>query len=159
MYNKNQYNKRDVNSELDIESLKNYIKDGNYNIKIFSKGGILDKAGRDIPSHQLRRFYSELLDIRDRISIDKYTGKMNDDELKSLKIKLAMIEPLAIYTKSRLENAKYIENFSKIVDFITESIKTINEENIVEEWTKKFERFRQLFEIIIAYSKQDKGAM
>ncbi|MGB9815537.1 MAG: type III-A CRISPR-associated protein Csm2 [Thermoplasmata archaeon] len=141
---------------LDINTLLDYIKDGSYNEKIFSRNGILENAGKNIPQHQLRKFYSEILNIRDTISLYKFSKKDEKETPKLLKIKLAMIEPIAFYTKSRLSKSDYSYQFSEIVEFISKSISTINSDNNFKTWEEKFERFKQLFQSIIAYSKPEK---
>lgn len=145
--------------KLQIEKLGKYIS-GNLEVnlnEIFSKDGMLAKTMNEIPSHQLRKFYSELISISDTLSIDMSKKYLDPNELKKLQIRLAMLEPLAYYTKSRLGTQKYSEQFSELVNFITNSIAIINKNNDFYQWKSAFERFKQLFEVIIAYSKQEKG--
>lgn len=157
---RNPHPARQETPKLQIDKLGNYIL-GNLEVnphEIFSKDGILAKAGNEIPSHQLRKFYSELINISDTLSIDMSLKKDKDpNEVKKLQIRLAMLEPLAYYTESRLKREKYSDQFSEIVKFITHSIAIINKNNNFDQWKNAFERFKQLFEVIIAYSKPEKG--
>lgn len=137
----------------DLDTILKYIENGEGDTRqIFSKGGMLANIGKDIPSHQLRKFYSELLTINDILSIDRSLNKLNDEELKKLKVRLAMLEPLAYYTKSRIDKG-YSQQFSEIVDIMSNSIKKINDSKNINDWEDKFYRFKQIFEVIIAYSK------
>ncbi|MGC9123892.1 MAG: type III-A CRISPR-associated protein Csm2 [Thermoplasmata archaeon] len=156
MYGKDKFSQEQRREGMEINTLLEYIKTGNYTESVFSRNGILEDAGKDIPQHQLRKFYAEILNIKDAISLYEF-GKGKEEVLKLLKIKLAMMEPLAIYTKSKLGKVKYSDQFSQIVDFISKSVSTINSQNDLDGWKERFERFKQLFEVIIAYSKPTKG--
>ncbi|MGC9123700.1 MAG: type III-A CRISPR-associated protein Csm2 [Thermoplasmata archaeon] len=155
----NRKNEGDItNIELGnmLTEIRNYINNGDLgkDLKLFSEGGPINKLtnSEKISTTQIRKFYSEILYIEDlaRIYANK-NPKINQEDFEKLRIKLALLEPLAHYSAIRQKN------LYKLKGIIVEAIKTINSENDHQKWLEKFERFKQVFEVIVAYSKEKSG--
>jgi CRISPR type III-A-associated protein Csm2 len=150
-----------TNIELEnmLTEIRNYINNGNLgnDLKLFSEGGPISKLtnSEKVTTTQIRKFYSEILNIEDLARI--YASKnliINQKDFEKLRIKLALLEPLAYYSAKKQSIKGRQSNMETIKKIIVEAIKIINNENDYKQWLEKFERFKQVFEVIVAYSKE-----
>jgi CRISPR type III-A-associated protein Csm2 len=159
MENRNDRKNGGMSHNIDSQTqrlLEDYIINGNLgdNGILFSEKGPSNEEGplksvsKNINISQIRKFYSEILNIEDLAHIYLSSSqKINQKDFEKLRIKFALLEPLAYYSVMRQPN---LEPIGLI---IVDAIKKINNEKDNQKWLEKFERFKQVFEVIVAYSK------
>lgn len=103
------------------------------NLKLVSE----DLKRQSIGTTQLRKVYNEILDIYE--NIDDY------QQNNSLYYRLQMLRPKFAYLAARNQNIK------KFITFIDDIIQIICKGDIVD--TKKFMKFKDMMEAIVAYRK------
>lgn len=94
-------------------------------------------------SHQLRKFYSDIVDIWE--IAEKSFGNASSPDISKLKIRLAMMEARLNYAKER----KVLSE--GVFKLMTECVSTVNRETGIK-WVESLERFRTFFEAFVAYS-------
>ena len=136
------------NSDKVPEKIRKYIQgeemEGKIQYEIFSlKGSIkteyCERAGNEAKMNQLRKFYDQILSI-------------NDDLVKGAKTvdgKLIRIVPIAKYAKAR----GLIDD--KLMNLIDDSIGIISGHSDLNKKKVSLERFKNVMEAIVAYSKSD----
>ncbi|MHB1492790.1 MAG: type III-A CRISPR-associated protein Csm2 [Thermoplasmataceae archaeon] len=107
------------------------------------RGFINSDRSKDDTSHQIRKFYSDIVDMWE-IS-GKSSGVHENPEIPLLKIRLAMMEARLNYAKER----KLISD--EVFSLLRKSISTVNKES-GEKWVQCLGRFKTFFEAFIAYS-------
>ncbi len=153
---KNERERTNIDQGNMLTDIRNYIINGDLgkDLILFSERGPFSKLSisNNITTSQIRKFYSEILNIEDLAHIyASKNPKINQEDFEKLRIKFALLEPLAHYSAMRQSNMETIKRI------IVEAIKTINSENDHQKWLEKFERFKQVFEVIVAYSKERSG--
>ncbi|MEM3255805.1 MAG: type III-A CRISPR-associated protein Csm2 [Thermoplasmata archaeon] len=135
-----EYIKSGVNNTSELSSIFQY---GGFVYKMFNTFENKNSRGT-ITSNQLRKFYSEVLEIYQDVYILTDHTKLNKVKINT---RLAMLEPRAYYSNQR----KYIPK--QLVEFIKDSVKLIIESPNDDTWLERLERFKLVFEALIAYSK------
>lgn len=125
-----------IGENIDPESLLGY--DGSVRKFADSKP---DK--NDTKSHQLRRFYSDIVDMWELA--EKSSGDQNNPDVSKLRIRLAMMEARMNYAKERGVLS------GNIFELLRECVSTVNRET-GKKWIESLERFRTFFEAFVAYS-------
>ena len=101
----------------------------------------------DTKSHQLRKFYSDIVDIWGLA--EKFSGDQNDADVSKLKIRLAMMEARLNYARERGVLSR--DTF----ELLTACVSTVNRQKD-NKWVESLERFRTFFEALVAYSYKGK---
>ncbi|MGC8515954.1 MAG: type III-A CRISPR-associated protein Csm2 [Thermoplasmata archaeon] len=101
----------------------------------------------DTTSHQLRKFYSDIVDMWE--IAEKSSGNQTNPDISKLKIRLAMMEARLNYAKERGVLT------GDIFKLLTACVSTVNRETGTK-WVESLERFRTFFEAFIAYSYKRK---
>ncbi|BAB59252.1 hypothetical protein [Thermoplasma volcanium GSS1] len=113
--------------------------------KLFKMNGVIYEIACNISrnqnsettQNQIRKFYD-------------YTIKINSKDEKKAKIKLAMMMPQIYYAIQR----KVISSDSPFVKFLEDSIDKLNK---TEDFENAFNRFLNVFQAIVAYSKKSRS--
>ncbi|MEM4058599.1 MAG: type III-A CRISPR-associated protein Csm2 [Thermoplasmata archaeon] len=152
-YRRTPYTNPQSRSEENNEPLKKvieYIKSGINNTSelstIFRYEGFVNKMfNKELRSNQLRKFYSEVVEIYQDVYTSSDPTKLNKAEINT---RLAMLEPRAYYSNQRY----YIPD--QLFKLIKDSVKLIIEAPDNDTWLNRLERFKLVFEALIAYSKK-----
>ncbi len=115
--------------------------------KLFSlDGGIkreyCERGADDSTMSQLRKFYDQIVAIHDKLSRGFKSKDVADD--------LIRIVPVARYAYAR----SLIRE--ELVELINRSIDTITKSKNEEDFKKTLDRFKNVMEAIVAYSKKEK---
>jgi len=113
-------------------------------VRLFQKGGIIyefvnNDNRRNTKPHQLRAFYSTLVGL---VELNKTA---NSEVRKAIRFELARMSPMAHYREGRnLIDKRYANFIRKCATEVAKKPDT--------EFTKSLERFRHVYEAIIAYA-------
>lgn len=146
------YENKISNNKEDIQKMIRYVDSGSENyseiVDLFRSGGHIQKlADSDTKpkSHQLRRFYDYLVNIENR---SKTLGNEQSAE-SALRLQLLRMIPIAEYSRKR----KFLDQ--QIQDFISGSAEAVARKRNVD-FIRSLERFRDVYEALVAYSKEEK---
>ena len=119
-----------------IKYLKNPENGNEYSL--FSTDGIIYEIFYDMNGgSQIRKFYNSVVEITDQYN-----------KMEVAKGKLARILPIIYYAKKRNLVDDLFLNFVKL------SLKTLNDINNEDDFKKSLRAFREVFQAVIAYSKE-----
>jgi CRISPR type III-A-associated protein Csm2 len=124
--------------KVDPESFLGY--DGSVRKFIENNSG---RGKTDTTSHQLRKFYSDIVDMWELV--EKSSGDQKDPDILAMQIRLAMMEARLNYAKERRVLSVDIFNLLK------ECVNTVNRESGTK-WVECLGRFKTFFEAFVAYS-------
>ncbi|MEM0135190.1 MAG: type III-A CRISPR-associated protein Csm2 [Thermoplasmatales archaeon] len=112
-------------------------------IELFKVGGIINRVANEggARAHQLRRFYDYLVSLQDKQKIQG--PRINEN---AIRFQVLRMIPLANYSSS--SKKKLLPEILK--DFISKSAEEVAKKN-GEEFVSALERFRNVFEAIIAF--------
>lgn len=151
-YGKPQYNNQRSNDSQIIDEARKFIIGENIDPEAFLgydgsvRKFIESSTGRgktDTTSHQLRKFYSEIVDMLELV--EKSSGERENTDILTMKIRLAMMEARLNYAKERKVLSGDIFNLLK------ECVSTVNKES-GKKWEERLRRFKTFFEAFVAYS-------
>ncbi len=124
--------------DIDPERLLGY--DGE--IRNFIENNKESQKG-DTANHQLRKFYDDIVEMSEVAK--KTSGNPNDPSNSANKIRLAMMEARLNYARERRVLSK------EIFELLKSCVHTVNTQS-AEKWADSLDRFKTLFEAIVAYS-------
>ncbi len=143
---------------------KLYIRNGftDQNVEdlkfLFAIHGLLHKlvdniSKANITRNQLRKYYDEMIILRDKFE----SGTLNAIQLReNLEILKPLLAYSLIYRKSKGNREDNNDDRVKFVNFMNETINEIfsNNNDGIEQIKLKYGRFLNIFQTIVAYSKE-----
>ncbi len=132
-----------ASQETDFSEILDYLKKPE-DIKKYNlfniDGKIKETFKNSKGGSQMRKFYDSIVDISD-----------NNSDMEVSKGRLAMILPVAYYANKR----HFLEK--DLFDFIRKSIKQLNNIENADEFKKSLEAFKDVFQAVVAYTKEDRS--
>ncbi len=135
MYNQNYSYKQEKRNEtkIEVKELIGLLENNENIMKVLDK---LDEQKIKTTTNQIRKIFDELVKIREKY---KKEDRLNEE----ISMKLALIIAKTRYNKERNGLDYFIE------EFVREGLKKVIEDGSME----KLKRFIDIFEIIVAYTK------
>jgi CRISPR type III-A-associated protein Csm2 len=152
-YRRNE-NYRNVGFGNDVEALLKYVDSGTGDlvelVELFRQGGYINnlvmEEDRSTKPHQIRKFYDYLLSILMNLMNSPFSSGQKD-YIKTARFRLIRMVPMVKYSSTRGLLGKGYENF------ISKSAEAVSRKEDTE-FRVALERFKDVYEAIVAYSKK-----
>ena len=96
-----------------------------------------------ITTSQLRKIHGYIVKIWERYRMDKAKKEENFEEIKE---RLELLKPRLYYNAARI-GGRASDQYRQLADILSSAIDKVND-------TKGFEKFKEFYDAIVAYSKQ-----